>query len=70
MTKKIYRETLKKCPRSLHFPLLKIRSHKIRSTFYAENTLRKLLCKPKYQIATDDKNKNKISYLLPEDWLK
>ena len=24
-----------------------LRSHKIRSTFYTENTLRKLLCKPK-----------------------
>ena len=29
-----------------------LRSHKIRSTFYTENTLRKLLCKPKDQVAT------------------
>ena len=33
-----------------------LRSHKIRSTFYTENTLRKLLCKPKDRIATKDKN--------------
>ena len=33
-----------------------LRSHKIRSTFYAENTLRKLLCKPKDRVATEDKN--------------
>ena len=33
-----------------------LRSHKIRSTFYTENTLRKLLCKPKDQVATEDKN--------------
>ena len=33
-----------------------IRSHKIRSTFYAENTLRKLFCKPKDRVATEDKN--------------
>ena len=33
-----------------------IRSNKIRSTFYTENTFRKLLCKPKYQVATDVKN--------------
>ena len=31
-------------------------SHKIRSTFYTENTLRKLLCKPKDRVATEDKN--------------
>ena len=30
-----------------------LRSHKIRSTFYTENTLRKLLCKPKDQVATE-----------------
>ena len=34
-----------------------LRSHKIRSTFYTENTLRKLLCKPKDRVATEDKNK-------------
>ena len=28
----------------------------IRSTFYTENTLRKLLCKPKDRVATEDKN--------------
>ena len=33
-----------------------IRSHKIRSTFYTEMTLRKLLCKPKDRVATEDKN--------------
>ena len=26
-----------------------LRSHKIRSTFYSENTLRKRLCKPKIE---------------------
>ena len=33
-----------------------LRSHKIRSTFYTEETLHKLLCKPKDQVATEDKN--------------
>ena len=33
-----------------------LRSHKIRSTFYTEMTLRKLLCKPKGRVATEDKN--------------
>ena len=33
-----------------------LRSHKIRSTFYTEMTLRKLLCKPKDRVATEDKN--------------
>ena len=33
-----------------------LRSHKTRSTFYTENTMRKLLCKPKDQVATEDKN--------------
>ena len=32
-----------------------LRSHKIRSTFYSENTLRKLLCKPKDRVVTEDK---------------
>ena len=32
-----------------------LRSHKIRSTFYTEMTLRKLLCKPKDRVATEDK---------------
>ena len=31
-------------------------SHKIRSTFYAESTLHKLLCKPKVWVAREDKN--------------
>ena len=31
-------------------------SHKIRSTFYTESTLCKLLCKPKDQVAIGDKN--------------
>ena len=33
-----------------------LRSHKIRSTCYTEKTLRKLLCKPKDRVATEDKN--------------
>ena len=33
-----------------------LRSHELRSTFYTENTLRKLLCKPKDQVATEGKN--------------
>ena len=37
-----------------------LRSHKIRSTLYSENTLRKILCKPKDRVATE--NKNKIVY--------
>ena len=32
-----------------------LRSHKIRSIFYIENTLRKLLCKPKDRVTTEDK---------------
>ena len=32
-----------------------LRSHKIRSTFYTESTLRKLLCKPKDRVATEGK---------------
>ena len=33
-----------------------LRSHKIRSTFFTENTLHKLLCKPKDRVAAEDKN--------------
>ena len=33
-----------------------LRSYKIRSTFYTESTLRKLICKPKCRVATEDKN--------------
>ena len=33
-----------------------LRSHKVRSTFCTESTLRKLLCKPKDRVATEDKN--------------
>ena len=33
-----------------------LRSHKIRSTFYTDMTLCKLLCKPKDRVATEDKN--------------
>ena len=33
-----------------------LRSHKIRSTFYPEKALRRLLCKPKDRVATEDKN--------------
>ena len=32
-----------------------LRSHNIRSTFYTDNTLCKLLCKPKDRVATEDK---------------
>ena len=35
---------------------LTLKSHKIRSTFQAKNTLRKLLCKHKDRLAADDKN--------------
>ena len=35
---------------------IRVRSHKIRSTFYTENTLRELLCKPKDRVATEDEN--------------
>ena len=35
-----------------------LRSHKIRSTFCTELTLRKLLCKPKDRVATEDNNFN------------
>ena len=33
-----------------------LRFHKIRSISYTENKLRKLLCKPKDGVATEDKN--------------
>ena len=33
-----------------------LRSHKMRTNFYTENILLKLLCKPKDQEATEDKN--------------
>ena len=33
-----------------------LKSHKIRSTFYTENTLHKLLCKLKFRVTTEDKN--------------
>ena len=36
------------------------RPHKIKSTLYTENALRKLLCKPKDRVATE--NKNNIVY--------
>ena len=35
-----------------------LRSHKIRSTFYTEKTLHKLLCKPKDRVATENKAKS------------
>ena len=31
-----------------------LRSHKLRSPLYTENTLCKLLCKPKYHVATEN----------------
>ena len=37
-----------------------LKSHKIRSTFNTENILRKLICKPKDRVATE--NKNNIIY--------
>ena len=33
-----------------------LRSHKIRSNFYIESTLCKLLCEPKDRVATENKN--------------
>ena len=33
-----------------------LRSQKIRLTFYTESTLRKRLCKPRYRVASEDKN--------------
>ena len=41
-----------------------LRSHKIRSTFYTENTLRKLLCKSKDRVATEDKNNTLRNFFL------
>ena len=38
-----------------------LRSRKIRSTFYSENILRKLLCKPKDRVFTEDKS-NEIDF--------
>ena len=32
-----------------------LRSCKIRATFYTESTLHKLICRPKDQVATEDK---------------
>ena len=40
-----------------------LRSHKIRSTSYTENTLPKLPCKPKDRVATEDKNKFTLLHL-------
>ena len=40
----------------------KLRSYKLRSTCLTENTLRKLLCKPKDRVATEDKNKSLIKF--------
>ena len=33
-----------------------LKSHKIRFTFYTEGALRKILCKPKNRVATEDKD--------------
>ena len=33
-----------------------LKCHKIRSTFYTESTLRKLICKPKDRVTTEDRN--------------
>ena len=33
-----------------------LRSHKMRSTLYIDNTLHKLLCKPKDRVAAEDEN--------------
>ena len=45
-----------------------LRSHKIRSTFYTENTLHKLLCKPKDRVATEDEN-NIVYEIDCSNWL-
>ena len=37
-----------------------LRSYGIRSTFYTENKLRKLLCKPKDRVATEDKKQYRL----------
>ena len=48
---------------NINLPYVKnLRFHKIRSFFYTESALRKLPCKPKDRVATEDKNNrvNKI----------
>ena len=44
-----------------------LRSHKIRSTFYSENTLRKRLCKPKNRVAAEDEKKKKLTVLTEKE---
>ena len=45
---------------SINLPYVEVTSEKLRrivkSTFYTKSTLRKLLCKPKDRVATEDKN--------------
>ena len=41
---------------SINLPYVEGTGEKLRSTFYTEKTLRKLLCKPKDRVATEDKN--------------
>ena len=43
-----------------------LRTHKIIFTFCTENIFRKLLCKPKDQVATDDKNIYEIGFSICE----
>ena len=40
---------------SINLPYVEGTGEKLRSTFYTEKTLRKLLCKPKDRVATEDK---------------
>ena len=62
---KIFRKTTSNYRMSINLPDVEctseklrhiLRSQKVRSTFYTEKTLRKLLCKPKDRVATEDKN--------------
>ena len=62
---KIFRKTTSNYRMSINLPDVEctseklrhiLRSQKVRSTFYTEKTLRKLLCKPKNQVAAEDKN--------------
>ena len=41
---------------SINLPYVEGTGEKLRSTFYTEKTLLKLLCKPKDRVATEDKN--------------
>ena len=48
-----------------HMKLLHaLSTHKIRSFFYAENTLHKVLCKLTYPVALEDKKKSFMKLIL------